>query len=97
MKVLFTEKFIKELRPETGKERFEIADERCPYLYCRVSSLGGKTYAVIKKVQGRTVRVTLGKTNEISLDFARRQAFDCLQKIRQGINPNAEKPHCPLK
>ncbi|MBO4643845.1 MAG: site-specific integrase [Alphaproteobacteria bacterium] len=91
MKVLFTEKFIRELRPEAGKERLEIADERCPYLYCRVSPLGGKTYAVIKKVQGKTVRVTLGKTNEISLDFARRQAFDCLQKIRQGINPNEEK------
>lgn len=52
---------------------------------------GQKTYFVRKKYLGRNIRVTIGKTDEVGLEFARKKAFSLLEKIQNGINPNEEK------
>lgn len=90
MKVLFTEKYIKELKPQLNDARFEVTDERCPYLRCRVGSQS-KSYIVAKKSGGKLVRITLGKASEISLDYARKAAYECLRQLKEGVNPNEEK------
>ena len=90
MKHLFTEKYIRALE-NNKKNRLEIYDSFCPYLGCRIGKNGQKTYFVRKKYLGRNIRVTIGKTDEVGLEFARKKAFSLLEKIQNGINPNEEK------
>lgn len=90
MKHLFTEKYIRGLE-NNKKDRLEIYDSFCPYLGCRIGKNGQKTYFVRKKYLGRNIRVTIGKTDEVGLEFARKKAFSLLEKIQNGINPNEEK------
>ena len=90
MKHLFTEKYIRMLSNDQ-KSRLEVYDSFCPYLGCRISENGQKTYFVRKKHLGRNIRVTIGKTDEVSLEFARKKAFSLLEKIQNGVNPNEEK------
>ena len=91
MKANFTEKLIRELKPDETKNWFEITDAKCSYLHCRIGRTGCKSYMLVKKIDGRCVRITIGKASEISVDFARKKAFELLEKIRNGINPNNEK------
>mgnify|MGYP004687425973 CR=1 FL=1 len=91
MKANFTEKLIRELMPDETKNWFEITDAKCSYLHCRIGRTGCKSYMLVKKIDGRCVRITIGKASEISVDFARKKAFELLEKIRNGINPNNEK------
>ena len=37
------------------------------------------------------IRVTISKTDEVGLDFARKKAFSLLEKIQNGVSPNEEK------
>lgn len=90
MKHLFTEKYIRGLENDQ-KARLEIYDSFCPYLGCRISENGQKTYFVRKKYLSRNIRVTIGKMDEVGLEFARKKAFPLLEKIQNGINPNEEK------
>ncbi|MCQ2914786.1 MAG: site-specific integrase [Alphaproteobacteria bacterium] len=85
---LFTDILISEL-PFKDK-RYEVTDRKCPYLKCRVGSTT-KSYVVVKKNLGAPLYVTIGKTNEIPIELARKRAFDLLNKLSMGINPNVEK------
>lgn len=90
MRHLFTEEYIRGLENDQ-KARLEIYDSFCPYLSCRISENGQKTYFVRKKYLSRNICVTIGKTDEVGLEFARKKAFPLLEKIQNGINPNEEK------
>lgn len=83
MKHLFTEKYIRGLE-NNKKDRLEIYDSFCPYLGCRIGKNGQKTYFVRKKYLGRNIRVTIGKTDEVGLEFARKKAFSLLEKIQKN-------------
>lgn len=87
----FTEKLIRELKPDETKNWFEITDAKCSYLHCRIGQTGCKSYMLVKKIDGRCVRITIGKASEISVEFARKKAFELLEKIKNGVNPNNEK------
>lgn len=83
MKHLFTEKYIRALE-NNKKDQLEIYDSFCPYLGCRIGQNGQKTYFVRKKYLGRNIRVTIGKTDEVGLEFARKKAFSLLEKIQKN-------------
>lgn len=91
MKANFTEKFIRDIQPDPTKNWFEVTDAKCSYLHCRIGKTGCKSYMLVKKINGQCVRITIGKANEISVDFARKKAFELLEKIKNGVNPNNEK------
>lgn len=91
MKANFTEKFIRDIQPDPTKNWFEVTDAKCSYLHCRIGKTGCKSYMLVKKINGQCVRITIGKANEISVDFARKKGFELLEKIKNGVNPNNEK------
>ena len=52
-----------------------------------------KTYILQRQIKGKSVRVTLARTNELSVSKARAEASHLLLKMRNGYNPNlAKKP-----
>ena len=79
------------MKPDQTKNWFEVTDAKCSYLHCRIGKTGCKSYMLVKKIGGQCVRITIGKANEISVDFARKKAFELLEKIKNGVNPNNEK------
>jgi len=75
---------IRKIRPpENG--RLEIADRRLAGLSLRVTRNGVKTFALRTRVNGRLVRVTLGRYPELSLAEARAKAHEAIAKARAGI------------
>lgn len=74
--------------PPSG--RVEYFDTELDGFSCRVGSKS-KTYYVKKRVNGRLVRVTLGKHGVLTPDQARKQAIDALSKMNQGIDIAKEK------
>lgn len=58
-----------------------------------VARATSKSFILQKDVRGRSVRVTLGKLGEITLDQARDLARDAAYEMRKGGNPNQRKRH----
>ncbi|GEM78493.1 tyrosine-type recombinase/integrase [Vibrio superstes] len=56
-----------------------------------VSPTGKKTFRYEKKVNGKNIKVTLGKYPDITVEQARNLAKEQAQKIADGVNPNEEK------
>ncbi|MFA0447848.1 tyrosine-type recombinase/integrase [Vibrio breoganii] len=56
-----------------------------------VSPTGKKTFRYEKKVNGKNIKVTLGKYPDITVEQARNLAKEKAQKIADGVNPNEEK------
>jgi integrase len=52
-----------------------------------------KSYFAEGRVQGKTVRFTIGKHGVFTAEQARSEAKDALQKMAKGINPNDTKRH----
>jgi hypothetical protein len=50
-----------------------------------------KVYIAEGQVDGRTVRVTLGKASILGADQARKMALKTLSEMAQGANPNLRK------
>lgn len=57
----------------------------------RIYSTGARIWVAQKKLGKRPVRVHLGRFPDMTLQSARKEAEDALQKIRKGIDPNLEK------
>ena len=57
---------------------------------CRVSATA-KTYFVLKRVNGRLTRVTLGRHGVETAEKARKDAIDALSDLGKGIDVNREK------
>ncbi|MCQ2965629.1 MAG: tyrosine-type recombinase/integrase [Alphaproteobacteria bacterium] len=90
MKKVLTDKFISSYELLANEKRIEICDERCPYLRVRISE-NNKSFIVLKKMRGQSIRVTIGKFGEIGIDVARQKAIEILKQINDGINPNVSK------
>lgn len=86
----FTQAKIKAL-PIPEKGRVDYYDDEVKKLSCRVSSTGNKSFVVIKYVDGNAQRVTLGKTSDMTVIKARKEANATITAINSGINPTAEK------
>ena len=90
-KIALTDLKIKKLRPpENG--RLEIADGKFPGLSIRISKHGIKTFAVRTRVNGRQVRISLGRYPELSLSEARTKAHQVIAEAGEGKEPSLKKP-----
>jgi len=92
----FTHERLENL-PIPDKGRSEYFDTKQQKLRLRVSSSGAKSFAVVKKINGKPKRVTLGQWPEISVAKARAEAIKILNDLRQGIDPVEEKRQKTIK
>ena len=56
-----------------------------------VSNAASMSYVLQRKVNGRSVRVTLGRVGEISADEARDAAMEAWLQMKKGLNPNDQR------
>jgi len=86
----FTNERLSKL-PTPDKGRIEYFDTKQQKLRLRITSTGAKSFAVVKKFNGKPKRVTLGQWPELSIAKARNEAIKVLDELRQGIDPVKEK------
>jgi len=87
---LFTHERLSKLPvPDSG--RVEYFDTKQQKLRLRITSTGTRSFAVVKRVNDKPKRVTIGKWPEVSIAKAREHAIKILDEIRQGSDPVAEK------
>lgn len=87
----FTKNFIESLKAAAKGKRNFYKDAKVNALEVMVTDKGTKSFKVTKKKEGRIIRVTLGHYPDLSIENARRKAFEINAKIASGINPNEEK------
>lgn len=89
-KINFTKASIKALKP-TEKRR-EVWDTKVSGLCLRINPTGVKTYQVIKKLHGKTKRITLGKESDLTVEQARKKASSKITDIvYKEIDPNQQE------
>lgn len=71
--------------PQTGQ--VEIFDELLPGFGVRLSSSGTKAWFVMTRINGKLIRVTLGRHPAMSLGDARKRARQILRLASEGIDP----------
>lgn len=71
-------------------EQIDYFDTELKGFGCRVSATA-KTYFVLKRVNGRLIRVTLGRHGVETAEQARKDAIDTLSDLGKGIDVNREK------
>ncbi len=86
----FTQARIRDLPlPEKGRD--EYYDKEKPKLMCRVSSSGHRAFYVVKWASGKTQRITIGSTDEITVHHARKQTDTILTSLSSGVDLAAQK------
>jgi integrase len=88
-RIRLTPAFIASVKaPESG--RLEFADTECAGLYLRVSEHGTKSFTCVFW-QGKTIRVTLGKSPAWSLQAARKECRKLAADVAAGIDVSARE------
>ncbi|MEZ9906109.1 tyrosine-type recombinase/integrase [Vibrio breoganii] len=89
----FTKRLLEQLK--TPEKRTRYADfggsNSVRGLGIDITTSGEKTFRYVQKVNGRNIKVTIGKFPEITVEIARNQAKEIAQQIANGINPNVVK------
>lgn len=86
MKTRLNQTTVKELAV-TG-ERFDVWDDDLTGFGVRVSASGRKTFFVMARVNSRLVRATVGKSDSMTTEEARKRAKKMLVDMQEGNNPN---------
>lgn len=87
----FTKKLLDNIElPPKGK-RLVIHDIAQPELALRVTDKGKKTFLVIKKHRGESIKITIGHYPIMTISQARKQTLVELATLAKGVNPNEEK------
>jgi integrase len=87
----FTKNFIESLKPAKEGKRDYYRDNKVSGLEIMITSKGSKSFKITKKKNGKIIRVTLGTYPDLSIENARKKAFEVNAQISNGINPNQEK------
>ena len=88
----FTNTFISSLPPADVGKRYVIYDVKEQRLGVRVTDKGAKSFILFMKVNGRVLRVTLGKYPDMKVLEAREALITNLKMIQHDEkNPNDEK------
>lgn len=87
----FTKSFLDGLTPPANRSRSYYKDSNSGLLRLSLTQNGVKSFFVQKKVNGRSVRVTLGRYPELSIHNARKKASETISKLSMGVNPIEEK------
>lgn len=90
-KFKFTEAKIKALSCPENTSRAIYSDSESRSLSIRVLSSGVKTYFLRRKFKGKSERITLGRSTELSVSKARQLAAKKHLEMDAGINPNDQK------
>lgn len=80
--------------PESGQ--VDYFDTKLKGFGVRVSATS-KTYFVLRRVNGKKVRVTIGRHGEFTADRARKEAEILFPDMRKGENPNQKKREAKIK
>jgi integrase len=89
--IKLTQPAVERLKPPKSG-RIEYFDNQCPGFGVRVSETGRKTWIVLYRVGGKSVRETLGTTMTIpNVAEARDRARESLFKAGRDINPVEER------
>lgn len=87
----FTKSFLDGLTPPENRSRTYYKDSNSGLLRLSLTQNGVKSFFVQKKVNGRSIRVTLGRYPELSIHNARKKASEAISKLSMGVNPIEEK------
>ena len=94
MKLELTDSVIRSLRPNPAK-KYTVWDTTADPtgLGVRIRPTGVKTYVVRARPRptDRQIMVTLGRAGTLKLAAARKSAWEALQQMQRGLNPNHEK------
>src|SRR4051794_35037677 len=92
-----TKSFVAGLELTKGEQRF-VWDVELKGFGVRING-STKAYIVQREVGGRTVRLTLGRTNVLAPDEARNAARDAIAKMARGEDPRRRDtgPLTPLR
>lgn len=85
-----TDLFVERVKPPASG-RAEYFDASFGGLSLRVTERGAKSWAVLYRMNGRQRRYTIGTYPAIKPAQARREATTALERVRQGVDPTAEK------
>ncbi|MBT5034422.1 MAG: DUF4102 domain-containing protein, partial [Rhodospirillaceae bacterium] len=78
---------VEKLKPKD--KRYDAYDATVRGLGIRIAVSGTKTWFVMKRVNGRMVRSSVGRYPSLSLTDARRRAVDIISQMEDGTLPRA--------
>ena len=84
-----TDLAVRKARPK--EKRYDLFDAALRGFGLRVATSGAKTWFVMRRVNGRMVRYSLGRYPEYSLTEARAAAATALKRMTEGEHPHADK------
>jgi integrase len=89
-KLAFTQRRLADLHaPPSG--RVCVWDTKVHGLLLQITDKGARSWYVLRKLNGRLVRMRIGSAEEIGVDDARHAAERINAQIREGIDPRAAK------
>jgi len=92
-RAVFTDRYLKSLRPAPAGKRSVHWDSAKPSFGCRVTDRGVISFFVMRRMRGnpRPVRVVLGRYPDISLATARKLASTALGDLVSGVHPKQRR------
>ncbi len=90
-KVQLTIGKISKLQCSGEKKRVYLWDNEVKGFGVIATDTGGKSFIFQAKINGKSVRLTIGKVGALSISEARAKALDLQVKINNGIDPRQEK------
>jgi integrase len=88
-RAVFTDRYLRSIRPAPLRKRIVHWDAAKPSFGCRITDRGVISFFVMRRMQGKPepVRVVLGRYPEISLATARKRATAALSHLVAGVHP----------
>ena len=90
-KVNFTINTLRSLPLPKANSRSYYYDIKTPGLEIMIFPSGTKTFFLYKRVNGKPEKIKLGRFPEMPPEQARKQAYEDINLIAKGINPNKKK------
>jgi integrase len=87
-KIRLTKTSVQGLQPGEKQER--VWDTSLRGFGVLVSPGGAKSYFLQRKLHGRSLRISIGRADDLSADQARRKAEELVAQIAQGVDPVEE-------
>src|SRR5262249_1493281 len=90
---VFTDRYLKSLRPAPLGKRITHWDAAKPSFGCRITDRGVVSFFVMRRMHGnpRPIRVVLGRYPEIGLAAARKLATAALGDLVSGVHPKRRR------
>lgn len=90
-RINFTKKLLASLPPAQGKSFDTYYDTQVRGLAVLVSQLGTKTFYFIKKINGRSEKIKIGRFPDLTIEQAREAAHEHNNTVAKGENPQDKR------